>query len=105
MDSGYKLGSIIAISNKNTFNFIDAAGNCLASGTNNFNQQIRWRVNSDFTCNGVSNSINMFNSIFNQYIDSYSSTSEKQIQIPSPTSDYNQAIVYIFIGRFGSSST
>lgn len=103
MYTSYKLGDLITIGNKNTFNFIDATGNCL-SGVGTIPFKILWRVNSDFTCIGTSNSINMFTDIFNKIVNAFASFTDRQVTIPSPTTQYNQAIVYFFIGRFGSNS-
>ncbi len=81
----YKLGDSITIGNKNAFHFIDATtGNCL-SGVGTIPFKILWRVNSDFTCIGTSNSINMFTDIFNKIVNSFASFTDRQVTIPSPT--------------------
>lgn len=102
MDRGYVLGDQFPANT--LFYFTNTDGSCLAAGTNAMAYRLSWRVNSDFTCTGTSNSINLYTSLFGRTIPTFSSSPDQMTTIPSPdTSNYNEAIIYILIGTFGSS--
>lgn len=105
MDPGFRLGDLMSISGASQFNYVATNGNCLASGsTTGYNFKIRWRLNSDIECKGTINSINLFNSILDKSTSAYSSSTTKLVNIPIPSTAYNEVIIYIIIGRYGSSN-
>jgi hypothetical protein len=103
MDRGYVLGDPLTISGLSQFNFINADGTCLASGTNTLNYRIGWRQNIDISCSSASNSINLFSKILGKSISAYSSTNAQLITIPQPDGQFNEVTVFVFIGTRGSS--
>lgn len=104
MDRGYVLGNSLSFSGVSLFSFTDPNGNCLASGSNSQRYEIGWRMNADFTCLGTSNSINLFNNIIGKTLNAFSSSTDRTVTVPLPDGDYNEAVVYIFIGTMGSSN-
>ncbi len=104
MDRGYVLGDPVKISGQSQFSFVDSSGNCLASGqTSAFKYEIGWRLNSDISCSSNTNSINLFSNILGKSMYAYSSTTTQLVTVPQPDGQFNEVVVYIFIGTIGSS--
>ncbi len=87
MYKGYKIGDALSFSGLSSFNFLADDGNCAGSFSNSLT--INYRMDTDISCSGFTNNINLFSNILGQTVKSYSSASQT-IQVPVPdTQSYN----------------
>lgn len=87
MYKGYTIGDALSFSGLSSFNFVDNNGNCAGSST--YSLTINYRMDTDISCSGSTNNINLFNNVIGQTVKSYSSASQT-IQVPVPdTQSYN----------------